>query len=101
MTFEKNERIAEIFQIYGTLLTPKQSMYMREYYEFDLSLSEIADNHQISRSAVLDSINLSIKKLEEYEEKLNVLKLRTQLREIISNNSISEELKNKIERILK
>ena len=60
MDLKKNIEIADLFDIYGSLLTKKQYKIMQSYYDFDFSLSEIAQNEKISRSAVLDAIKKSI-----------------------------------------
>ena len=45
-----------------------------DYYNNDLSLSEIAENNNITRQAVRDNIKKGEKKLFEYEEKLSFMK---------------------------
>lgn len=61
-------------QLYGKLLTKKQFEFIDDYYNNDLSLSEIAENHNITRQAVRDIIKKGEKKLFEYEEKLMFMK---------------------------
>ena len=61
-------------QIYGKLLTKKQYEFLNDYYNNDFSLSEIAENNNITRQAVRDSIKKGEKKLFEYEEKLLFMK---------------------------
>ena len=61
-------------EYYGSLLTTKQYTLLNDYYNNDLSLSEIADNNQITRQAVRDIIKKGEKKLFEYEEKLSFMK---------------------------
>ena len=61
-------------EYYGSLLTKKQYTFLNDYYNNDLSLSEIADNNQITRQAVRDIIKKGEKKLFEYEEKLSFMK---------------------------
>lgn len=67
---EKNVEISMLWQIYGKLLTEKQYKYIDYYYNTDLSLSEIAENENITRQAVRDIIKKGERKLFEYEEKL-------------------------------
>ena len=67
---EKNVQISLLCQIYGKLLTNKQFEILDDYYNNDLSLSEIAENNNITRQAVHDIIKKGEKKLFEYEEKL-------------------------------
>lgn len=53
---EKNVEISMLNQFYGKLLTEKQSEFIDNYYNNDLSLSEIAENNGITRQAVRDNI---------------------------------------------
>ncbi len=71
---EKNVQISILCQIYGKLLTKKQFEFLDDYYNNDLSLSEIAENNNITRQAVRDNIKKGEKKLFEYEEKLLFMK---------------------------
>lgn len=71
---EEKVKISMLFQIYGKLLTGKQSEYIDYYYNQDLSLSEIAENDNITRQAVRDIIKKGERKLFEYEEKLLFMK---------------------------
>lgn len=71
---EKNVKISMLCQLYGKLLTEKQFELIEDYYNNDLSLSEIAENNNITRQAVRDIIKKGEKKLFEYEEKLMFMK---------------------------
>ena len=71
---EKNVQISISCQLYGKLLTEKQYEFLDDYYNNDLSLSEIAENNNITRQAVRDIIKKGEKKLFEYEEKLLFMK---------------------------
>ena len=71
---EKNVKISILCQLYGKLLSEKQLEFIDDYYNNDLSLSEIAENHGITRQAVRDIIKKGEKKLFEYEEKLLFMK---------------------------
>ena len=71
---DKNIKMSILCQIYGKLLTEKQYQVLDDYYNNDLSLSEIAENLNITRQAVRDNIKKGENKLFEYEEKLNVMK---------------------------
>ena len=71
---EKNVKISILCDLYGKLLTDKQFELLNDYYNNDLSLSEIAENNQITRQAVRDIIKKGEKKLFEYEEKLLFMK---------------------------
>ena len=71
---EKNVKISVLNELYGKLLTKKQSEIIDDYYNMDLSLSEIAENNNITRQAVRDILKKGEKKLFEYEEKLQFMK---------------------------
>ncbi len=71
---EKNIQISILCQLYGKLLTNKQYEFLDDYYNNDLSLSEIAENNNITRQAVRDNIKKGESKLFEYEEKLGLMK---------------------------
>ena len=96
-----NENIEEIiylnnlFDLYQSLLTPAQSEIFNEYYNDNLSLSEISEIHNISRSAASYSLKLIRKKLEKFEAKLH-------LNEIIEDiKKENKEIANKIESRIK
>lgn len=76
-------RIGNLFVFYGQLLTKKQQEILKYYYIDDFSLGEIAENLQISRQAVYDTIKRSEKTLEEYEDKLSLSKKFSATRENI------------------
>lgn len=69
---EKFVVITYLFDFYQDLLTEKQSNLLREYYFEDLSLSEMAQQHGISRQSAFDTIKKAEQKLLDYEEKLRL-----------------------------
>lgn len=66
----------QLFEVYGALLSNDRQKIMAEYFDFNMTLAEIAKSRQISRQAVLDAISKSCQKLKEYENLLGFLKLR-------------------------
>lgn len=98
MEFKKTDHINRLYDIYGVLLTPKQQEVIEYYFQDDLSLSEIADNLEVSRNAVHNLIQRTIKNLEDYEAKLHLLEKRRKLNEVI--DGLDEKLKAKIEQII-
>lgn len=83
--------ISLLMDFYGQLLTEKQRDILDQYYNMDYSLSEIADNQSTSRQAIHDLIKRCYKTLNDYEDKLSLLK-----------NSIREEqVKKEIVDLLK
>ena len=60
---EKNVQIGILCDIYGELLTEKQKEILDLYYNNNLSLAEIAEEMNITRQAVKDSISKGEKRL--------------------------------------
>ena len=81
-----------LLDFYGDLLTEHQLSIMNDYFRDDLSMNEIAYNYQISKAAVSDLINRTIKQLENYEAKLNLIKQDEQLDIIIKELSLGDEI---------
>lgn len=73
MKIENNLKNSRLIDVYGNLLTPRQYEMITSYCFDNLSLSEIGYNLGVSRQAVSDSINQSIKALESTEEKLHIV----------------------------
>ena len=67
---KKDLSISGLNDVYGVLLTPHQREVVRNYYDYDLSLAEIAENSGISRQAVRDVIVKAVEQLKFYEDKL-------------------------------
>ena len=70
----KDLNIIILLDVYGQLLTEKQRFAIDMYYNEDLSLAEIAEEIDISRQGVRESIKQGEKHLLEYEEQLGVVK---------------------------
>jgi len=73
---EKFAQIGMLLEIYGGLLTHRQRDVMDLYYNYDLSLSEIAEQFDISRQGVHDLIKRSEQILLKADSSIGVLKLR-------------------------
>ena len=89
---EKNIEISILSQIYKNMLTEKQFEILDEYYNSDFSLSEIAENNNITRQAVRDNIKSGETKLYDLEEKLGLMEKTKKQEEIINN--INSKLDN-------
>ena len=89
---EKNIEISILSQIYKNMLTEKQFEILDEYYNSDFSLSEIAENYNITRQAVRDNIKSGETKLYDLEEKLGIMEKTKKQEEIIKN--INSKLDN-------
>lgn len=74
MKVEENVYLAKLFDAYGALLSEGQQKIMAFYLNYDYTITEIAENLNVSRQAVMDSISKGDKKLRYYEEKLAFVK---------------------------
>ena len=63
-----------LWDVYGGLLTAVQQEITDLYFNKDLTVSEIAEQKGISRQAVSDCLKICKNQLEEYEQKLHVVK---------------------------
>ena len=63
-----------LWDVYRGLLTPTQQEICDMYFNLDLTLSEIADEKGITRQGVSECLKTCKKQLEEYEEKLHIVK---------------------------
>ncbi len=79
----------ELFDYYQKLLTKKEQDIFMEHYSEDLSLQEIADNLNITKSAVGKTLKIVENKLIEYE---NILHLQENK---IKINKLLEKVKDK------
>ena len=99
-------KISILCDLYGKLLTEKQFEFLNDYYNNDLSLSEIAENNNITRQAVRDIIKKGENKLLKLEEKLlfmeKTMKQEKLLQEVLNELSKIEDASSdkKIEKIL-
>ena len=71
--FEKNLQVAELLDIYGSLLSDRHRELLDLYYNQDLSLGEIAAEVGISRQGVRDSIKKAEDDLFFFEDRLHLL----------------------------
>ena len=103
-----------LFDIYGGLLTDKKKRVMEMYHEDDMSLSEIAEELEVSRAAVHDSLRSAERLLCSYEDKLGILddylrkekladELRTHIseaRELLAKDMAEQKSKYELDRCL-
>jgi predicted DNA-binding protein YlxM (UPF0122 family) len=63
-----------LFDFYGDMLTQRQKEFYDLYYNEDLSLGEIAENHGITRQGVRDVIVRAEGILTQLEDKTGLIK---------------------------
>ena len=93
----KDLHFMRLLDKYSPLLTDTQREITDLYFNFDLSLSEIAEQKGCSRQGVSDCLNIVRKKFEEYEEKLHLVAM-TEALEAFGQKY--PEHKEEVERIL-
>ena len=71
----------QLWDLYSPLLTATQREISDLYFNYDLSLGEIAEQKGVSRQSVSDCLQKCRKQLEKYEEKLGFLKMLYDLSE--------------------
>lgn len=98
---EKIVKVAQLFDIYGSLLNEKQKDVINCYYNEDLSLQEIADNNNKSKQAISEMITRSVDKLFEFEDELSLLKKKEELKDALTSIRELMESSNYEQAILK
>ena len=93
MEIQKREELIELYDLYYELLTDKQKDYFEEYYFMDLSITEIALNHEISRNGVHDQLKRVCNILYEYESKLMLNHKIKEIKKLnLDDNTLSQIL---------
>lgn len=72
-----------LLDFYGNLLTDKTRLTLDMYLNDDLSLAEIAEEEEISRQGVHDTVKRGLKQLNGYEDKLGLVKRFLEQREAV------------------
>lgn len=72
-TIERRNRLNQLLDLYGELLTERQREFMELHYAEDLSFGEIGEQFGISRQAIHDAVKHAEESLETYEAKLHFL----------------------------
>lgn len=69
---------------YGAMLTPHQVQIVRQYYDEDMSLSEIGRENGISPQGVRDTLRRAEQSLTEWESKLGLVAKTQRLRTLLT-----------------
>ena len=100
---EKSIKVSMLLEIYGKMLTEKQADTVDLYYNQNLSLSEIAEELNITRQGVRKNLVYAEDKLFDFEEKLCFLKQKLEQNEVINEviSKIKDDvLKDKLSKLL-
>ncbi len=82
-----------LYDYYGSLFTVVQKEYFEEYFFNNLSLTEIADNHQVSKNAVSKCLKEVKEKLKFYEDKLHLLENKDKIEKILPKEELDKIIK--------
>jgi predicted DNA-binding protein YlxM (UPF0122 family) len=95
------EKIVEqglLYDFYGELLTKHQKQIYEAAVYDDMSLSEIADEHGISKQGVHDLIKRCTKTLQGYEDRLHMIRrfeaIKESAEELRSISDTSHDMTN-------
>lgn len=94
----KDLEFIELYEVYKELFTANQRRLLDGYYDYDLTLSELAEESGTTRQSVYDAVRKAKVTLNEYESKLGLLKLKKKLEEF--SETLPEDKKNELKNIL-
>ena len=108
MNLEDNLKFSLLTEFYGNLLTEKQRSILKDYFDNNISVSEIAKINNTTRQAVNDIIQRTSKVLLDYEEKLKLLSkfnlIKVDVKEILdllkSKDFNKSEVETRLSKIL-
>ena len=86
-----------LYDFYGVLLTDKQRLYFEDYYQNNLTLSEMAINYGVSRNAIHKQLKVIIEIMKDYESKLGLV---DKVNKILCLVRDDKDLLEKIERVI-
>lgn len=91
------EEFINLFIIYKDLFTDKQKNYFKSYYFEDLSLSEIAENYNVSKTLIGKTLKQVENKLIDLEKSLrinNILNKLECIKEDTNDNKVIKSIEN-------
>lgn len=101
-SLKKFERLGELFDYYGVLLTPKECLIAEKFLYEGLSISEISKELSCSRQGVYDMLQRIEKKLQNFEIKLRLISKERKIIDSLTEfkTYLPDEFRKKIEEIL-
>ena len=91
--------LTNLFDIYESLLTDREKEIFKYYYYEDLSLSEIGENLNITRTGVFNTLKKVEEKLTQFEASLKLMNIKNTLKGLLDEADIGV-IKNKIIKII-
>ncbi len=90
---KKEVYITILYDYYESLLKEEDKKYFIDYYFENLSLAEISENYNISRTAVHKRIKKVEQILESFESKLKLYDKEKKIMNLIKDESLKEKIK--------
>lgn len=91
--------LTNLFDIYESLLTDREKEIFKYYYYEDLSLSEIGENLNITRTGVFNTLKKVEEKLIQFEASLKLMNIKNTLKGLLDESDI-EIIKSKLKKII-
>ena len=91
---KKEIYITILYDYYESLLKEDDKKYFKDYYFENLSLSEISENNNISRTAIHKRIKKVEQTLESFESKLKLYDKEKKIMSLIKDEELKEKIKN-------
>ena len=82
-SLEKRVELSKLFDFYGSLLKENQKEIFEDYVFNDYSISEIAEEHGLTRQGIFDTVKRCSRSLNEYDEKLGLIDKFEKTKEIV------------------
>lgn len=83
-----------LYDYYEKLLSEKDRTCFKSYYFDNLSLSEIADNENISRNAIHKRLKKIEEKLIDYENIIGLYKKEQKVLELVEDEKLKQRIKS-------
>ena len=91
--------LTNLLDIYESQLTDREKEIFKYYYYEDLSLSEIGENLNITRTGVFNTLKKVEEKLTQFEASLKLMNIKNTLKGLLDEADIGV-IKNKIKKII-
>lgn len=89
-----------LLDTYGALLTTHQAAVMSDYYRFNLSLQEIAEQRKVSRAAISDTLKQAKQSLNQYEKVLGLVYTQASLLKMVEDPTTPIKIKGQLKKLL-
>ncbi len=93
MNIKERVQIAILTKYYGKLLTEKQLKVITMYVDNNLSLAEVAEELNVSRQAIKDTLDKTTVALNNFEKDLQFVARDDKIKKILQDNKPEEAVR--------